>query len=389
MKKNKILENLIYLAIFLIPLYLVKIKIGFLPTNALEIIILGIFLLWIFFDKEKIKARDFFIEYKRYVIFSGMMFLGVLLSTFFSGNSTESWGIIKSWFLVPIMLFFLIERIVEKEKAEYAFWAYFFSATMVVIISLGYLILNQLTYDGRLAGIFNSPNYLAMYLAPAIIIALEQWQNLKRNFKNIIILCLSSILVAFYLTYSYAGWISVIVAIMIIMIIKNKISFKKIGIIIAIFLLLFLSQLNSKKLTDILSANPRSSLSSRSMIWQASEKMIENNFVFGIGPGNFQKTYLEYQKFYPPYLEWAVPHPNNLYLTWWLYGGILGVIGFFGLVFFFLRDVLEKSKKEPKQVLFVALGIMLVILIHGIFDTTYFKNDLAIIFWLNFLVLKK
>jgi len=222
MKKNKILENLIYLAIFLIPLYLVKIKIGFLPTNALEIIILGIFLLWIFFDKEKIKARDFFIEYKRYVIFSGMMFLGVLLSTFFSGNSTESWGIIKSWFLVPIMLFFLIERIVEKEKAEYAFWAYFFSATMVVIISLGYLILNQLTYDGRLAGIFNSPNYLAMYLAPAIIIALEQWQNLKRNFKNIIILCLSSILVAFYLTYSYAGWISVIVAIMIIMIIKNK-----------------------------------------------------------------------------------------------------------------------------------------------------------------------
>jgi len=389
MKKNKILENLIYLAIFLIPLYLVKIKIGFLPTNALEIIILGIFLLWIFFDKEKIKARDFFIEYKRYVIFSGMMFLGVLLSTFFSGNSTESWGIIKSWFLVPIMLFFLIERIVEKEKAEYAFWAYFFSATMVVIISLGYLILNQLTYDGRLAGIFNSPNYLAMYLAPAIIIALEQWQNLKRNFKNIIILCLSSILVAFYLTYSYAGWISVIVAIMIIMIIKNKISFKKIGIIIAIFLLLFLSQLNSKKLTDILSANPRSSLSSRSMIWQASEKMIENNFVFGIGPGNFQKTYLEYQKFYPPYLEWAVPHPNNLYLTWWLYGGILGVIGFFGLVFFFLRDVLEKSKKEPRQVLFVALGIMLVILIHGIFDTTYFKNDLAIIFWLNFLVLKK
>ena len=124
------------------------------------------------------------------------------------------------------------------------------------------------------------------------------------------------------------------------------------------------------------------------MIWQASKKMIENNFVFGIGPGNFQKTYLEYQKFYPPYLEWAVPHPNNLYLAWWLYGGILGVVGFLGLVFFFLRDVLEKSKKEPRQVLFVALGIMLVILSHGIFDTTYFKNDLAIIFWLNFLVLK-
>ena len=173
MKKNKILENLIYLAIFLIPLYLVKIKIGFLPTNVLEIIVLVIFLLWIFLDKEKIKAREFFLEYNKYIIFGGMMFLGVLLATFFGGNSAESWGIIKSWFLVPMMLFFLTGRIVEKEKTGYVFLAYFFSATIVAIISLGYLILNQLTYDGRLAGIFNSPNYLAMYLAPAIIIALE------------------------------------------------------------------------------------------------------------------------------------------------------------------------------------------------------------------------
>ncbi|MFA6159885.1 MAG: O-antigen ligase family protein [Parcubacteria group bacterium] len=386
MKKNKILENLIYLAVFFLPLYLVKIKIGILPTNVLEIIILGIFLLWVFTDKEKIKAREFFVEYKRYVIFSGAMFLGILLSTFFSGNHIESWGIIKSWFLVPLILFFLTGRIVEKEKINNIFLVYFFSATCVAIISLGYLILNQLTYDGRLAGIFNSPNYLAMYLAPAIIIALEQARDAK--LKKLSILFLPFILVAFYLTFSYAGWASVIIAIFGINLIKNKISFKKIGIIIAIFLLLFLSQLNSKKLTDILLANPRSSLSSRSMIWQASQKMIENNFVFGIGPGNFQKTYLEYQKFYPPYLEWAVPNPNNLYLTWWLYGGIFGVIGFFGLVFFFLRDVLEKSKKEPRQVLFVALGITLVILIHGIFDTTYFKNDLAIVFWLNFLVLK-
>jgi len=35
------------------------------------------------------------------------------------------------------------------------------------------------------------------------------------------------------------------------------------------------------------------------------------------------------------------------------------------------------------------LGVMLYVLVHGIFDTTYFKNDLAVVFWLNFLALKK
>ncbi|MFZ2975161.1 MAG: O-antigen ligase family protein [Candidatus Moraniibacteriota bacterium] len=382
MKKNKILENLIYLAIFFIPLYLVKIRMGFLPTNILEIMIGAIFLLWVFSDKKKIKVRKFFVGYKKYIIFGGMMFSGILLSTFFSGNQLQSWGIIKSWFLMPLALFFLAWNIIEKEKIKNVFLVYFFSAIAVAIISLGYFILNQLTYDGRLAGIFNSPNYLAMYLAPAIIIALAQAKSFR------IFIGLIFILIAFYFTYSYAAWASVVATFIIIMFIKKNISFKKIALISITTLLLLFSQLNNKKFTDLLVNDQRSSLASRIMIWKASEKMIEDSFVFGIGPGNFQKMYLEYQKFYPPYLEWAVPHPNNLYLTWWLYGGILGLMGFLGLAFSFLRDIFKRSKKEPRQVLFVALGIMLVILSHGIFDTTYFKNDLAIVFWLNFLVLK-
>lgn len=408
MKKDKILEGLIYLVIFFIPLYLVRIKIGKFPTNVLEILVFFVFIYWIFIKKEKIFFGDFFKKYLGYSFFCGMIFFGILFSTFFSGNSLASWGIIKSWFFVPIILVLLIGKIIKKEKIEYIFMSYFFSATTVAIISLGYLILNQLTYDRRLVGIFNSPNYLAMYLAPAIIIGLEQMQNSK--LKRLILFSLFIIISTLYFTYSYSAWISIVASMVAISLIKNRNSLKKIVIIIAIFLVLFLSQINNKKLTDLLLVNPRSSLSSRIMIWKASEKMIEDNFWLGIGPGNFQEKYLEYQKFFPPYLEWAVPHPNNLYLTWWLYGGVLGLVGFLGLVFLFLRDILKRIypmeypamqdnfakqnlfhrvKKEPNGALFMSLGIMLIILIHGVFDTTYFKNDLAIIFWLNFLVIRK
>lgn len=34
-----------------------------------------------------------------------------------------------------------------------------------------------------------------------------------------------------------------------------------------------------------------------------------------------------------------------------------------------------------------SLGIMFYFLLHGLVDTTYFKNDLAVIFWLNFMML--
>ena len=48
------------------------------------------------------------------------------------------------------------------------------------------------------------------------------------------------------------------------------------------------------------------------------------------------------------------------------------------LVFWF-REALSKS--DGKAII-MALGIMIYIVIHGLFDATYFKNDLAVIFWL-------
>ena len=112
--------------------------------------------------------------------------------------------------------------------------------------------------------------------------------------------------------------------------------------------------------------------------------MLENNWLLGIGPGNFQTIYLDYQKYYPHYLEWAVPHPHSMYLAFWLYGGFLGLVGFLGLAYFFLRDIF-KGDKSPVRLM--ALGIMVYFLIHGVFDTAYFKNDLSLVFWMCFLVL--
>ena len=43
--------------------------------------------------------------------------------------------------------------------------------------------------------------------------------------------------------------------------------------------------------------------------------------------------------------------------------------------------------KENSQLKLTFLALMAYIVIHGLVDTTYFKNDLAMLFWLNFLAL--
>lgn len=131
------------------------------------------------------------------------------------------------------------------------------------------------------------------------------------------------------------------------------------------------------------------------MIWQAALKIGQDHWLLGIGPGLFQKYYLDYQKYFPvPYLEWAVPQPQNLFLAWWLQTGLLGLMGFLWLLVNFFRWALAawRQKKpsffplsgtsEGRQPLaLVLMAVMIYILAHGLVDTTYWKNDLALIFW--------
>ena len=121
------------------------------------------------------------------------------------------------------------------------------------------------------------------------------------------------------------------------------------------------------------------------MIWRSAIRIISDNWIFGIGPGNFQEKYLEYQKYYPPYLEWAVPHPHNIFLTFWISGGGLALGGFLWLIFLYFQDILEIKKTDALRL--VSLGWMLYFLLHGMVDTTYFKNDLAVLFWMAFLAI--
>ena len=118
------------------------------------------------------------------------------------------------------------------------------------------------------------------------------------------------------------------------------------------------------------------------IIWNSSAKIIRDNPAFGIGPGNFQKEYLDYQKYFPPYLEWAVPQPHNLYLAFWLQSGIFGLIGFLLLVYFWLGNLFKKIRQKNSffGLEAVLAEIMLYIIIVGLFDTPVWKNDLALVF---------
>jgi O-antigen ligase len=155
--------------------------------------------------------------------------------------------------------------------------------------------------------------------------------------------------------------------------------------ILTIFLIFFIFENNSEKLNSLLQLDERSSLNSRLMIWKSALKILSDNWLWGIGPGNFQIKYLEYQKYFPLYLEWAVPQPHNLFLAFWLQTGLIGFLGFILLIINFfcqiIKRILPRNDSYCHKYSLIILAIILCTLINGLFDTPYWKNDLSLIFW--------
>jgi len=373
------LENFVGIILVLLPLYLVRFVFYGVPLNLLELII-GIAFFWWLLERRFLnpEGKIFFKNHKLFFKLIGVILAGFLLSTFFNDNWKAGLGIIKGWFVFPLILALIATNVFQGNKVK-ALKFFYGGAVGVAALALVSFFLGQITFDGRLQGIFNSPNYLAMYLAPAVIIGAILFEENRKKY----VLSLAIIFFALYLTHSFAAWAALSIVLVGLFLIRERGEKNKkwlAGFLILAGLVFFL-QIKTDKLNNLFNFDARSSLSSRTMIWQSAGKILEDNPTWGIGPGNFQEKYLEYQKYYPPYLEWAVPHPHNLYLAFYLYSGILGLAAFLLSIFFWLKKIMAQKKEAT---VLVALGIIAYFLLHGMVDTTYFKNDLAVIFWLAF-----
>ena len=386
----------VWLVIFLAPLYLLKI--GNLPLTVLEALIWVLAGVW---TVRKIKTGNkslltFLCEREEQTgeLFwpVALILIGVFISTIFSADLKIGFGILKSWFLAPIIFAFILGEVFKDGGLPEIFSALFASAAAVAAVSFVYLLFGRLTFDGRLVAVYLSPNHLAMWVTPGILAGFGLWFYVKdywQKFLLFIVYCL--LFIVLYSTYSYGAWLSLAIAVIFILfylwwlkLINQRYLFQVSCFMFFVFALVFFLQLygsHGEKLMNLLSS-PRSSWQSRLMVWQAAIKILKDYWLAGVGPGLFQPYYLAYQQYFStPYLEWAVPQPHNLFLAFWLQAGLLGLAGFLWLIVNFFKRTFNflAETKSPLAVFLAA--VMIYFLIHGLVDATFWKNDLALIFW--------
>ena len=424
----KPLEILISFSIILSPLYVVRLTLYGLPTTLLEIILLTMFAVWFWQRGSIIPSVSFLIRAparikvlersERFLLWPiVILVLGVVIAAIISPDQRGALGILKAYFLEPILFFYLLidSRLLQKGSDPFSgsdpmldrrrtivssliITGLYLSIWGIAQVVLGFgVIAPHEQLAGRAHGPFNSGNALALFLGPVFLLVLGQTlQTLKTSGLKRLVYGLISLIIlsALILTKSKGGVIGVFIAISVIGLIYflrrcNKIFLlSKIWLVIPIYLIIVTGGLTQISRFTPKNNNPwlrplNDTLTPRLCLWEGAVNLLKDRPLLGAGLNGFKSLYS--QKYFTCDAE-ALQYPHNFILNFGTETGILGVLGIFGILAVFLRQqslVLIKIAHPRKMFLVYSLiAIVFYWLIHGLVDVPYFKNDLSLQFWI-------
>jgi len=389
--------------IAMLPSYLWRINLGGIPTTWLE---LGIYILFVILLAQG-KYRGFFTKildnYWSWLVPVLLLLVAATAGVVLSPDLRLALGIWKGWIIDPLILLSVLIVITKQQSNIWQWWRDIVGALLVnaTLTSLIALFVDGAAGNSRLRGWYDSPNVLAMYLLPIFIISLMWWldnrgRKLLSSFtKKIWLLACILLLVALLLTGSYAAWFSLFMTTVLVLgliIIKSNAVKTSLGllIIIASFLLPWFFTTSGWSLDKVSHINPTYKVTSgdvRLILWREATIMISDHPWWGVGLGGWQPLF---DKTVRPALSeiknpgfaielhYASLFPHNLWLTVWLYLGVIGVVAFLWLGIL----IYAKAKLNFGLLGLIPLAAFSSILWQGAVDTPVFKNDLAIVFWL-------
>jgi O-antigen ligase len=373
-----------------LPVYLLRFEIAGVPSTMLESLIWILIAVWFVkgFIEHRWKFTDAYKknvhgEFKTLRLSITLILVAGVISIFTAPDLFQALGIFKAYFVEPLLIFVLVSSVCERNDLPKLFTALGASALMLSVLAIA----QKLTGLGipepwdtarRVTSVFPYPNALGLFLAPILSAIPFLFMRAKhnRNFRAMIFWSVTFVAgaIAIFFSETQGAWIAVPVSIFLITLLRLSKNAKALAITSASLVVISLLILfpPSSQLSSL------SSLEVRQSQWHETWSYLSNDYHWVLGAG-----FSGYPTALEPYHE-AVQYeifqyPHNIFLNFWVELGLLGLIGFVCLAVQVAR--LIRQNKGDLLVLATFAGLI-EMLIHGLVDVPYFKNDLAVLTWL-------
>lgn len=378
-----------------IPLYLVSFTIAGIPSTLLEGMILISFALYLV--RAIIEGRlkeDFYRVCGKNRIFHGMVLLflaSAFLASTYSVDIVRAIGILKAYFIEPILVFYLLlylfdtRKELEKTLLLSAFVVFLVSFAAIIQYIFDIRIPEGYEYPKRATSFFPYPAGLALYILPQIVMGgVLLARNYFTDTKEVILLWLSVIFgfIALMLSRAEGGIGAFFVVSVLAGLLIKRFRLLTIGVVVGAIIIVILVPGLLGYLIEVMTFNDVSG-QVRLAVWEGTLNLLKANPIVGAGLASFPEMYDQFRL--ARHVELLL-YPHMIFLNFWVELGIMGLLSFVGIVLYlffvsvsFLREKMQSLKNHI--LVLAAICALLAIMIYGLVDVPYFKNDLAVQFF--------
>lgn len=379
-----------------LPLYAVRWSYGPLPTTLLETLVLATIALYLVATIRALlavsSARDTAIRAllagsrRAPNIAIALLLLSGVISVFVATDHRAALGLYRAYFVEPVVLFYVASDLLRR-RADFRTLLMGLGigtsifAVMNVVVFAAAAFQNTIHFGAPPSAIYTSSNAVAMFLEPpaAFAIGLVLFADERRD--RLMALAWALILaVAFVLTFSRGGYLALAIF-GVLTVIKVRPDLRRpllvVGIVAAAAVLLTVVVASTTPLmkTRFSYVALNYTLQTRAAIFTATLGIIAAHPILGVGLGGYVYNLHGFPEIYP----------HDVYMTFWVELGVLGLLAF---LYVFVRlgvsawRALSLASGFEKALLWGVVGTVVTWAVHGIVDSPYWKNDMAVEFWL-------
>jgi putative inorganic carbon (hco3(-)) transporter len=369
------------------PYYVWRFKL-IVPTTVLEVLVLITICLYV---AARVQARDWRVPRSPVEIPAALLLIAGLIGVVVSPDHVGALGIYRAYFIEPIALFYVaIDLMRTPQQIRVVLLGLAIGSTVFAIFNLGAwaqaLLAHKTIETGNAPEAwYSSPNAVAMFLEPPLAIAsgFILYADDRRD-RHVAIGCMVFLLPAVLATLSRAAWLTVAVLALVAVITLPQTRLKLAVLAAALIGALAMTRVPyvAIRLAHQLDPSKRdNTLEGRLRIWSDTWHMLKDHPLFGAG----LRAYSRVMKPYVTGGREPELYPHDVYLAIWSELGLLGLVAFVALVGVLLWLAWRAYSLATgfyRPLTWGAAAAMVTIVVHGIFDTPIFKNDLAIEFWM-------
>ena len=370
----------------LLPAYTIRWHISAYPSTILEDAILVTVAVFLF---ESWRARAMPMWRTPFTIPGAVFLVAGLISVFVAPDRRAALGIYRAYLIEPVLFFWVLANVVREVRQVWWMLGGLAVAGVAVAIPNAYVDLQAIRHHtlnpSQVAPvvIFTNPNDIPLFLMPLIAIAgslvlYASDRRLRLLSAAFVVIALGSVLVSF----SRGGYLA-LAAVAVGLALSHRRRWWLVGAAVAAAIVLILiPPINHRLAVEVDFSNGSNTLVGRFELWRVSLQMLQQHPIFGAGLSGFAQVLAPYWN--PTHTDRFI-YPHNIVLTFWSETGLLGLAAFAWILVTGLMKSWRLWVRSDTDWRPVGLGVLLAlvgVVVHGLVDVPYFKNDLSAEFWI-------